>query len=329
MLRSTSVVCRPAAKNRHRQRSLPVRNNSRCSDNPFHDCHVDWPDKVSLTPARARTRAQTLRAHTGERTYSAGHWRARRAPFAHPCGTLRECGGPRSATPQRRSSTRALRPRRRVGAGVRRCELRCGALRRGAGACSSSAAHERERGNQPRGTPCGRHRRAVQARSQGWPHALLRLRSTNPPWGHVNSFDELRLLSLMRGWRPSRIDYVGQTRSVTNAVSARLLDYAGHPFGTYDQDEFAFVAGPFSQRRRSATYGKRLRPGPPTGSTLSSGRSHPRAETGCMSALTRSAWRGSATVDSLPQARTISRSTAAISTLHHAEHSILRPTHDP
>jgi len=67
--------------------------------------------------------------------------------------------------------------------------------------------------------------------------------NNNPPWGHVNSFDEHRLLTLMKGLQPSRIDFVGQTRSATNAISARLLDYAGHPFGTYEQDEACVHCG--------------------------------------------------------------------------------------
>lgn len=67
--------------------------------------------------------------------------------------------------------------------------------------------------------------------------------NSNPPWGHVNSFDEHRLMTLMSELRPSKIDFVGQTRSVTNAVSARLFDYAGHPFGTYGQDEACIHCG--------------------------------------------------------------------------------------
>lgn len=65
----------------------------------------------------------------------------------------------------------------------------------------------------------------------------------NPPWGHVNSFDEQRLAALMPGMRPTRIDFVGQTRSATNAVSAGLLEYAGHPYGTYEQDEACIHCG--------------------------------------------------------------------------------------
>lgn len=67
--------------------------------------------------------------------------------------------------------------------------------------------------------------------------------TTNPPWGHVNSFDEQKLISLMTGLAPAEIDYVGRTRSATNRLSARLMSYAGNPYGTYDQHEPCIQCG--------------------------------------------------------------------------------------
>ena len=67
--------------------------------------------------------------------------------------------------------------------------------------------------------------------------------AVNPPWGHVNSFDLERLVRLMDGLVPARVDYVGRTRSVTNAVSAALQRYAGNPYGTYEQDEPCIQCG--------------------------------------------------------------------------------------
>jgi SAM-dependent methyltransferase len=61
--------------------------------------------------------------------------------------------------------------------------------------------------------------------------------ATNPPWGHVNSFDEARLVSLMSGLTLVETDFVGRTRSTSNALSARLLAFAGNPYGTYEQEE--------------------------------------------------------------------------------------------
>lgn len=59
----------------------------------------------------------------------------------------------------------------------------------------------------------------------------------NPPWGHVNSFDEGRLRSLFPALQVARTDYVGSAEPATNALSAALMTFAGNPFGTYVQDE--------------------------------------------------------------------------------------------
>jgi SAM-dependent methyltransferase len=60
---------------------------------------------------------------------------------------------------------------------------------------------------------------------------------TNPPWGHVNSFDEQRLRRLFSSCEVERVDFVGATREGTNFLSALLMQAAGNPFGTYEQDE--------------------------------------------------------------------------------------------
>lgn len=59
----------------------------------------------------------------------------------------------------------------------------------------------------------------------------------NPPWGHVNSFDEQRLFGLFPGCKPEAISYLGAGPEETNALSAVLMDLAGNPYGTYDQEE--------------------------------------------------------------------------------------------
>jgi SAM-dependent methyltransferase len=59
----------------------------------------------------------------------------------------------------------------------------------------------------------------------------------NPPWGHVNSFDESRLSGLFPGLRVARKSFVGSSRATTNGLAAALMDFAGNPFGTYEQDE--------------------------------------------------------------------------------------------
>ncbi|MDD5036233.1 MAG: class I SAM-dependent methyltransferase, partial [Methylococcaceae bacterium] len=59
----------------------------------------------------------------------------------------------------------------------------------------------------------------------------------NPPWGHVNSFDEKRLASLFPKFEICEISFVCDNVSRTNAVSAMLMDFAGNPYGTYIQEE--------------------------------------------------------------------------------------------
>lgn len=59
----------------------------------------------------------------------------------------------------------------------------------------------------------------------------------NPPYGHVNTFDEARLRSLFHGLEVAEVSFVGKTEERTNYVSSLLMTAAGNPFGTYDQDE--------------------------------------------------------------------------------------------
>jgi len=65
----------------------------------------------------------------------------------------------------------------------------------------------------------------------------------NPPWGHVNSFDEARLASLFPGCRVEKVAFVGTNTAQTNFLSSSLMDYAGNPYGTYDQEEPCIYCG--------------------------------------------------------------------------------------
>lgn len=65
----------------------------------------------------------------------------------------------------------------------------------------------------------------------------------NPPWGHVNSFDEERLAKLFPRCEVEAISFVGSTTSQTNSLSATLMDFAGNPYGTYDQEEPCIYCG--------------------------------------------------------------------------------------
>jgi len=65
----------------------------------------------------------------------------------------------------------------------------------------------------------------------------------NPPWGHVNAFDEERLKRLFPGLEIETVSNVSTTRAATNSVSALLMDLAGNPYGTYDQEESCIHCG--------------------------------------------------------------------------------------
>ena len=59
----------------------------------------------------------------------------------------------------------------------------------------------------------------------------------NPPWGHVNRFDERTLTALFPAFRVQRISYVDHIHDSTNFLSTWLMDLAGNPEGTYQQEE--------------------------------------------------------------------------------------------
>lgn len=59
----------------------------------------------------------------------------------------------------------------------------------------------------------------------------------NPPWGHVNSFDETRLKNLFSEFALAKVSYVGEADPRTNWLASWLMDQAGNPYGTYGQEE--------------------------------------------------------------------------------------------
>lgn len=65
----------------------------------------------------------------------------------------------------------------------------------------------------------------------------------NPPYGHVNSFDQGRLESLFAPLHAARVEHVAATREGTNAVSDLLMRVAGYPWGSYDQEEPCIACG--------------------------------------------------------------------------------------
>jgi hypothetical protein len=80
----------------------------------------------------------------------------------------------------------------------------------------------------------------------------------NPPWGHVNSFDESRIAQLFSGMTLAKMTYVGSTRDITNAIAAKLMDFAGNPYGTYEQDEGCVHCGALLVRPARRTAAQRV-----------------------------------------------------------------------
>lgn len=65
----------------------------------------------------------------------------------------------------------------------------------------------------------------------------------NPPWGHVNTFDEEKILSLFSGVSCEKIRFHGENTEYTNFLSALLMDLAGNPYGDYSQLEPCIYCG--------------------------------------------------------------------------------------
>jgi hypothetical protein len=65
----------------------------------------------------------------------------------------------------------------------------------------------------------------------------------NPPWGHVNSFDEQSISKLFPSCEVQAISLIGVNQARTNGLSAALMDFAGNPHGTYDQIESCIHCG--------------------------------------------------------------------------------------
>ena len=59
----------------------------------------------------------------------------------------------------------------------------------------------------------------------------------NPPWAHVNTFDEGRLIQLFPKVELKAKSFVGSSKSATNPISTLLMDLVGNPWGTYEQEE--------------------------------------------------------------------------------------------
>lgn len=59
----------------------------------------------------------------------------------------------------------------------------------------------------------------------------------NPPWGHLNSFDESRLRKLFQRLEMTKVSFAGEVEIGTNFISAFLMDLGGNLYGAYWQEE--------------------------------------------------------------------------------------------
>jgi len=81
---------------------------------------------------------------------------------------------------------------------------------------------------------------------------------TNPPWGHVNSFDEKKLETLFTPLRAVERSFVWTNDEHTSALAAWLMDRAGNPWGVYDSQERCGHCGAKLSRPASTSTIQRL-----------------------------------------------------------------------
>jgi SAM-dependent methyltransferase len=60
---------------------------------------------------------------------------------------------------------------------------------------------------------------------------------TNPPWGHVNTFDQSKINRLFPTLHLLKTSFVGKTKARTNPLSSWFMDLAKNPWGVYEQEE--------------------------------------------------------------------------------------------
>ena len=79
----------------------------------------------------------------------------------------------------------------------------------------------------------------------------------NPPFGHVNTFDEHSLKGLFAGLHVSSIEYLSQNREHTNFLSTWLQHFARYPYGAYDQEEPCIACGAKLERPNQLSFVRR------------------------------------------------------------------------
>jgi hypothetical protein len=80
----------------------------------------------------------------------------------------------------------------------------------------------------------------------------------NPPYGHINRFDENTLKGLFAGVPLVESRYVSSNRERTNFLAASLEKLARNPHGTYEQEEPCIYCGRQLERPASLSVTQRL-----------------------------------------------------------------------
>jgi len=83
-------------------------------------------------------------------------------------------------------------------------------------------------------------------------------RRPNPPWGHVNVFDETRLAELFAPLSMNNFEFIGTNEGRTNFISTFLLDLAGNPLGSYRQQEKCIYCNSEITRDKEMTFTDRV-----------------------------------------------------------------------
>jgi hypothetical protein len=68
-------------------------------------------------------------------------------------------------------------------------------------------------------------------------------KKTNPPWGHVNSFNKNRLTGLFPLFKANEVSFVEKEHRCTNLLSAFFMNLAGNPHGAYGPEEVCINCG--------------------------------------------------------------------------------------
>jgi SAM-dependent methyltransferase len=80
----------------------------------------------------------------------------------------------------------------------------------------------------------------------------------NPPYGHINRFDENTLRQLFAGVPLIESHYISSNCERTNSLAAWLQTLAANPYGTYDQEESCIGCGSALERPSSQSLARRL-----------------------------------------------------------------------